>query len=102
MYTASNTNTRSLKESANRLKNEAQDQIDEASDDLRDGVKVVKDDLQKVANNAGRRVRNFFDTASSEASHVKESMTHQIQEKPMQSALIALGAGFILGALFRR
>lgn len=98
MYTASNSNTRSIKESANKLKNEAQQDIEET----REGLEVVKDDLRDVANRAGRRVRNLIDTASSEATHVKETVTHQIQDKPVQSALIALGAGFLLGALFRR
>lgn len=98
MYSPSNTNTRSVKESANKLKNEAREDIEE----VREGLEVVKDDLRDVANRAGRKVRNFIDSASSEATHVRDTVTHRIEDKPVQSALIALGAGFILGALFRR
>ena len=68
------------------------------------GKKVVeiKDDLNKIANNAGRTVRAYFDTASSEVTHAKDVVVEHVRTKPVQSSLIALGAGFILGALFRR
>ena len=62
----------------------------------------VKDDLAGAANKAGRKVRNFFTSASDEICHASDSVTMQVRENPVQSSLIALGAGFILGALFRR
>ena len=62
----------------------------------------VKDDLTGAANKAGRKVRNLFSCASDEISHVSDTVTKEIRTNPVQSSMIALGAGFLLGALFRR
>ena len=71
-------------------------------DEAVDTAYGVKDDLSVAANQAGRKVRNFFDCASDEISQASDSVTKQVRDNPIQSSLIALGAGFILGALFRR
>ena len=80
------------------VKNAASNIRDEAIDTAYE----VKDELRGAANQAGRKVRNFFNSASDEISHASDSVTRQVRANPMQSSLIALGAGFILGALFRR
>ena len=80
-----------VKLAANKVKN-----------DVRDGASNLRDDLQNAANRTGRSVREFFHTASDEFNHAADSVTTQIRHKPVQSSLIALGAGFILGALLRR
>jgi len=59
-------------------------------------------DLREVASKAGRTVRNYFDAACNEVTHGTETVTTQIRQKPVQSSMIALGLGFVLGALFRR
>lgn len=62
----------------------------------------AKNDIQAKANKVGHNVRNFIDSASEEISHAKSVVGTQIREKPVQSSLIALGIGYLLGALFRR
>ncbi len=62
----------------------------------------VKDDLCATANNAGRKVRGFMHSAGEEFSHATDVVSTQIKDKPIQSSLIALGVGFVLGVLFRR
>lgn len=62
----------------------------------------TKDELRTVANNAGRKVKDFIHTASDEITHAKDTVTTQIRTNPVQSSAIALGIGFLLGALFRR
>jgi ElaB/YqjD/DUF883 family membrane-anchored ribosome-binding protein len=62
----------------------------------------TKDELRQAANKAGRRVRDLVETATDEIVHAKDTVTTQIRTKPVQSGLIALGVGFVLGALFRR
>ncbi len=69
---------------------------------FRENVDETKDDLRHVANKAGHKVRDFISSASDDLSHVSEKMTSQIKENPVQSSVIALGVGFVLGALFRR
>ena len=62
----------------------------------------AKNDIKATANKVGHNVRNFIDSASEEITHAKSVVGRQIREKPVQSSLIALGIGYVLGALFRR
>lgn len=87
MYTTS----KDLKNTASNIRDEA---IDTAYE--------VKGDLRDAANNTGRKVRRFFNNATDELSHASDTVTKQVRGNPVQSSLIALGAGFVLGALFRR
>lgn len=80
-----------VKLAANKAKNEA-----------RAGAANVRDELEHAAHRTGRSVREFLHTAGDELSHAQEAVTSQIRHKPVQSTLIALGAGVILGALLRR
>jgi len=73
-----------------------------ASTGMQNGTEEAKPDLRAAANKAGRTVRNYFDTACHEVSHGTETVTTQIRQNPVQSSMIALGVGFVLGALFRR
>lgn len=67
-----------------------------------DAAESAKESLRSTANKAGTKVRHFIDSASDEFSHATESVSTQIKEKPVQSSLVALGVGFLLGALLRR
>ena len=76
------------------LKNSVSDVINSAGE--------MKDDICVTANKAGHKVRDFIDSAGEELSHTTETVTTKIKDKPVQSSLIALGIGFVLGALFCR
>jgi len=65
-------------------------------------VYEVKNDLYDAANQAGNKVRKLFNSASDEITHAADTVTTQVRRKPVQSSVIALGVGFILGSLFRR
>jgi ElaB/YqjD/DUF883 family membrane-anchored ribosome-binding protein len=84
MYTAKDDTVRTLKNTANDMAREA------------------KGDLRDAANTAGRKVRKLFDTTREELSQATDTVTTQIRNKPVQSSLIALAAGVVLGALIRR
>jgi ElaB/YqjD/DUF883 family membrane-anchored ribosome-binding protein len=73
-----------------------------ANANLRSDAENAKADLHEVANKAGRKARDMYNTAIDEVSHAKETVTTQIRTNPVQSSMIALGVGFVLGALFRR
>ena len=62
----------------------------------------TKNDIRTAANMAGHKVRNLYDTARNEISHATDTVSTQIRTKPVQSSLMALGVGFVLGSLFRR
>ena len=75
---------------------------DAPMNDIKNAANDVKDELSGAANQAGRKVRSFMNSASNEISHVSDSVTKQVQNNPVQSSLIALGVGFVLGSLLRR
>lgn len=94
------------KEAANITKDFAANDIKNATQnvkrDARDASGNVIDDISDYANQAGRKVRNIIDSATEELSHTQEKVTSEIRNNPVRSSAIALGVGFILGALFRR
>jgi ElaB/YqjD/DUF883 family membrane-anchored ribosome-binding protein len=59
-------------------------------------------DLNKVANQAGRKVRSLYNTASEEITHATDTVTSEIRNNPIRSSAIALGAGILIGMLIRR
>lgn len=92
MFTATkDDNISNLKSSAQNLRDNASAVANDAGDDLRE-----------VANKAGRKVRGFINTASDEITHARDTVTSEIRSNPVQSSLVALGVGYLLGALLRR
>ena len=79
------------KDDGANLKNAAQIAANDASCDLRD-----------AANQAGRKVRSLYNSASDEMSHASDTVTAEIRTNPIRSTAIALGLGLLLGALIRR
>lgn len=61
-----------------------------------------KAQIYEVANHAGQRMREFVNTAGTELEHASEVVSTHIRTKPVQSSLIALGAGLFLGMLLRK
>lgn len=70
--------------------------------ELKGSTRAIKDDLQKTANQAGRKIRSLYNTASDEFSHASEKVTSEIRTNPVRSSIIAMGVGVLLGALLRR
>jgi ElaB/YqjD/DUF883 family membrane-anchored ribosome-binding protein len=79
------------KEDATNLKNASQNTAQD-----------IKGDLHTAANQAGRKVRNLFNSASDEISQASDTVTTEIRSNPVRSSMIALGIGVLLGALIRR
>lgn len=90
--------TANTKDSLKDVKSSASNIRDEALDTAYE----VKDELRSAANQAGRRMRGFLNSATDELNNVTDSVTAQVRKNPVQSSLIALGAGFIIGSLLRR
>ena len=57
---------------------------------------------EQKAREAGVKVRHVIDSASGEIIEVAEEVETHILAKPVQSTMIALGVGFILGAILGR
>ena len=75
---------------------------DETVRNLKQTSDDIQVDLHDAANQAGRKVRGMIDSAGDEVSHVGHRVSREIHTNPVQSSLIALGVGVVLGALLRR
>lgn len=90
------------KEAANFTKESAENDVKNAVSKTRNKANHVVEDLSHYANDAGKRVRHFIDSANDELHHASDRVTGEIRANPVRSSAIALGLGFVLGALFRR
>lgn len=66
------------------------------------GSSTIIDDAQDNVRNLGRKAKDYMNAAYDSVSHTKENVTSEIRRNPVQSSLVALGIGFLLGALVRR
>lgn len=64
--------------------------------------KSTEDDLLRVANQAGRKVREYVDTATHEVLDASQKVETQIRSNPVTAAAVGVGIGFLLGAMFCR
>lgn len=98
------------KAAANVTKNLAENDIRNAVDDatgtdganLADKGKDILNNVSDYASEAGQKVRGFFDHTLNTTGSVTRNVEAEIKNNPVRSAAIALGAGFILGALLTR
>ncbi len=72
---------------------------DEAKESLMQKADHLKQDVQDKAEKASRYVRDLADTASTSVSDAANTVKTKVEEKPVQSSLVALGLGFLIGAL---
>jgi hypothetical protein len=98
MFNPANATSPETKNDAKRTQANANKTVDAA----RDTVVDLQDDFRSVANRTGRKVRDFIDHAADEVHHARDSVTTQIKAKPVESSLVALAIGFVIGALARR
>ncbi len=62
----------------------------------------AKTRLQGMAQQRLDDVRKVLDTARERSRSATDVVKQQVEQKPMVSMLVALGAGILLGALIRR
>ena len=62
----------------------------------------VKDGLEDVARRTGHHVRELADSAEHSIESAGATVTAKIRNNPVQSSLIALGLGLLIGTLYRR
>jgi ElaB/YqjD/DUF883 family membrane-anchored ribosome-binding protein len=77
-------------------------ETNKAADRANKKVAEFSENASEAAHNAGEKVRNFLETARTDVSEASRAVKSQIKNKPIQSSLIALGIGYVIGALARR
>lgn len=94
------------KDYASATKESAADDVRENAyrtrNDIRGSASNTADNVADAAQTAGRKVRDFIDDTSDKLHSTTDRLSHEVRDNPIQSTLIALSAGFVLGMLFRR
>lgn len=58
--------------------------------------------LEEHARQAGQKARHIIDGTTGEVTEFVETVETRVQQKPVQSSLIALGVGVLIGLFLRR
>lgn len=90
------------KDAANATVNDAKSTLYNAKRDVNEATGDSKTNMDDMAEKAGRQVRGFIDSASSQISDASDRISGEIHDNPVRASLVALGVGFVLGVLFRR
>lgn len=82
---------------------------DLAENDIRNTVNDIEDtgrdalrNVQDYASDAGQKVRGAFDRTLDQTNRFSHRVEDEIRTNPIRSSALALGAGFIIGALLSR
>lgn len=86
---------------------------DDLSSQIHDDIEALRTDLTKImktvssmasngADAAFSQVRRGAEKTKAQAQMAADVLTHQIEKKPIASALIALGMGMMIGVMLRR
>ncbi len=108
MYSTNQENDH-LKNAARHANQTAANAGRRVKEDVRDAAETVsgaagsiREDIEVMARHAGSHVRDVVDNIEHHVSETTDTVMSSIKERPMQSSLIALGVGFVMGLLLRR
>ena len=85
----------------------------EGQGNLRDSAKEVKDNLRELGSQVRdtatqqyeqlrEQATDYYQQGRDRAMEMEQSLEQYVQEKPIQSLLIAAGVGMLLGVLWKR
>lgn len=69
---------------------------------IQNSAEALNSDMQNAANQVGQKVRGLINSANDEIQEMSGKVTSQIRTNPVQSTVIALVLGVLLGVLLRR
>lgn len=89
------------------IKSDVKNGAARVSNDVRQTAKNVRDDLNKAnlegtVQALGQRVHDYIDSATNEINDASNRLTSQIRTNPVQSSVVALAIGVLVGMVFRR
>lgn len=70
--------------------------------ETKENLEKSAEGMQEAAHAAGRSARDFLDTTGKKVSQASDNVTNEIRRNPVRSSMIALGAGVLLGLIWRR
>jgi len=74
----------------------------QATKQARRGYKQARASAESTMDDMSERGGAMFDAAHDAASSIEESLEDMITERPLATVGIAVGLGFLLGAMWRR
>lgn len=74
----------------------------DGADDIKAQLDILKADLAELRDTVSAQAKKKIDEAQERAAEKLEDLEEQIRRKPLQSAAIAAGIGFLLGAILSR
>lgn len=97
MFTAPNKDsiTADVKNSTSRIGNDVRNTAQNA-------YREKQSDFETAAHQIGQKTHDYLDKATHEITDMKDKVISRIHAKPLQSAAIGLGVGFLAGLAFRR
>jgi len=63
---------------------------------------INQPDLEGIAHDIGQKVHDYVGDTKDRFYKVSDELTSEIRSRPVQSSLVALGVGFLVGLLVRR
>lgn len=81
---------------------EARQAVDNTAHTLKDGVDRAVTNLRQTANETGEKIRDVVEKTAEETVHAGKAVTGYVRGNPIESSLLALGLGVIIGAVMRR
>ena len=78
------------------------DKAAEVGQNLRDLGGQVRDQAKEKYEQFSGQAREYYDQGREMAQQWEQSLESYVQEKPIQSLLIAAGVGMLLGILWKR
>jgi ElaB/YqjD/DUF883 family membrane-anchored ribosome-binding protein len=70
--------------------------------DINNSVQHAKESAREIAHEAKVRAKGYVDTAGDKIHVAGDRLAVRVQDKPLQSSMIALGVGFVLALLLRK
>jgi len=105
----SNNIARNSRKAAEEVRDEAQSMIDtvqERASNIAHNVQQMGTDAASAVKEHVQQVRDtavgYYEDGRDRAVQLERRLEKRVKQHPMNSVLIAVGAGFLLGMLFRR
>ena len=74
----------------------------QVSQNLRDAGSQLRDQAQEKYNQLRDQASQYYEEGRQRAQEWEQGLESYVQEKPIQSLLIAAGVGMVLGILWKR
>ena len=91
-----------LKDELKDLKKQMSESAESAAKEGEKQAKMTKEEMARMAQNAGEGVRSFVSRKSEQLGNVKDSCEETIKSRPFASTAVAFAGGLLVASLLSR